>query len=79
MEHDKIEYSCFMCGTTFDFGPHVYNGKQINSYNIIVCTSCYAGNHDGWSPHCEKKLLIHIKEHNLTLPKRNQSGLLPRD
>ena len=79
MENTKIKYTCFICGTSFQFGPNIYNGKQINSYNIIVCKKCYENNSDGWSPSCEEKLLIHLKEQNFELPKKNSSGLLPRE
>jgi hypothetical protein len=75
----KIMIRCFCCGQDFQFGPHIYAGKHINKYNISVCSSCYGSNWDGWGPTCESKLLAHLKDKELPIPRRNEKGWLPRD
>ena len=60
-------------------GRHKYDGKQIPRYSLDVCSTCYEGNWDGWTPHYESKILLHLKEKGLPMPERNDNGLLPRD
>ena len=76
---DKIMLSCATCGQQFQFGRNIYDGKFIPIYNITVCRTCYNSNHDGWAPHYERKILMHIKEEGISEPKRNKDGLLPRE
>ncbi len=78
MHGKKIMYSCFACGSTFQFGPHIYDGKHIRKYEITVCSGCYEGNWDGWAPHYEEKILKHLNEKELPVPNRNEAGYLPR-
>jgi hypothetical protein len=75
----KIMYPCFMCGHSFQFGPHRYDGHHIARYKISVCSGCWAGNWDGWAPHYEAKLLAHLEEQGLPIPDRNAKGWLPRE
>lgn len=79
MSEPKIMDSCFICGSQFQMGPHHYDGKFISSYQISVCNSCWNSNWDGWVPHYEQKLLAHLKEKNISIPKRNSKGWLPRE
>ncbi len=79
MTEHKVAYACFMCGSQFRMGPHVYDGKHIHSYDISVCKSCYDGNWDGWASHNEQRLLAHLKERGLPVPKRNEKDRLPRE
>jgi hypothetical protein len=44
---------------------------------ITHCQMCDAEFRVGWSPLYEQKLIKHCDEHHITLPARNQSGLLP--
>lgn len=57
---------------------HIYNGKRIPSYDIMVCRICYDSNWDGWAQHKEK-LVAHLKEKGLPIPKDNEKGWLPRE
>jgi hypothetical protein len=79
MHDNTIMYDCDFCSQKFQMGPHIYNGKYIKTYKILVCKSCYGSNWDGWSPHHESILLKHIEKHGLIIPKRNDEGYLPRD
>ena len=76
---EPIHYPCFTCGGTFRFGPHVYDGHHIAAYKFNVCSGCWSGNWDGWAPHYERKILIHLAENGLPVPARNAAGYLPRD
>lgn len=73
------EYKCELCGTTFKFGPHIYQGKKLKRYGIMVCSGCWEANWDGWAPDCEKILIDALNRVGQPSPKRNQNGLLPRE
>ena len=79
MNDVKFMYTCDLCGAEYQFGRHIYDGKYIPRYKLNVCMNCYSGNHDGWSPHDERIILKHIEENGLSVPERNEEGLLPRD
>ena len=78
---DINEYPCEL----FDFhkykdGPHVHEGHVLHRYGgIAVCSTCWNGNEDGWSPNCEERLLRILKEKGLKEPPRNANGWLPRE
>ena len=39
---------CQLCGSSFQFGAHVYRGKVIAAYKLTLCDACYGGNWDGY-------------------------------
>jgi hypothetical protein len=52
---------CFLCGWSFQYGPHVYAGRPIPEWGrIMVCNRCRHSNHDGIPlgrfPHLERHL-----------------------
>lgn len=75
----QIMYRCFICTNEFQMGPDAYRGKYVRRYDITVCEICWKGNWDGWAPHCESRLIAHLKEKGLPIPDRNENGWLPRD
>jgi hypothetical protein len=75
----KIMQTCGLCGASFQFGPHVYDGKYITRYQLAVCHGCWRSNHDGWSPSLEAKFIAHLKAKGVPLPERNAKGWFPRD
>jgi hypothetical protein len=75
----KIMEPCFMCGRSFQFGPHHYDGKFIRRYKISVCSGCWGSNWDGWGPSFEAKLIPHLNVLGLSVPKRNAKGWIPRE
>lgn len=75
---ERIMIDCQMCGASFQFGPHVYNGRHIARYELTVCDTCWVGNHDGWSPMLESKLLEHLKSKGIAIPECNSAGRYPR-
>ena len=74
----KNMVACEMCGTQFQMGPHVYEGKFIPRFQLSVCTGCFQGNWDGWAPHYEARLETHLRKKGIALPKRNAAGYYPR-
>jgi hypothetical protein len=79
MSQQKVMYACEVCGGTFQFGPHVYDGRYIPTYRLRVCSGCYQGNWDGWAPQFEDAVTQHLLAAGAQLPTRNSKGLLPRD
>lgn len=70
--------TCRMCGASFEHGPHVYQGREIPRYKLLVCEACYKGNAQGWSRALEPKLIAHLRAASLQIPERNAKGLIPR-
>lgn len=68
--------ACFLCGTDFQFGEHIYAGKPLNRFGISVCNICKDANADGLGPGYEKKFLKHLEENGLSIPDRSEKGLL---
>lgn len=70
---------CFLCHNSFKYGPHEYDGKLLNGYDVMVCQNCYKNNGDGWAPHYENDLLEHLEAEGINEPERLENGLLPRE
>ena len=68
---------CPVCGGEYQFGPKRYEGFSLDAYQMHVCDRCEMGNHDGWAPHHEAKILEHLKAKNLPVPARLPNRLLP--
>lgn len=77
MELDE-KIKCFTCGQEILYNHHKYDGRNISTYGITVCDSCYKGNHDGRASQYEEKIIKHMKNEKYPAPKRNDKGLLPR-
>lgn len=73
-EEIKVMIPCDMCGASFQFGPHRYDGKYIGAYKLTVCKTCFEANWDGWSPAYERRLEKHLRKNGIALPARNQLG-----
>ncbi|WP_420331940.1 hypothetical protein [Oceanicaulis alexandrii] len=73
----KFMETCPVCDQAFQFGPKRYEGFTLDAYDMHVCDRCEVGNHDGWSPHHEPKILEHLKAKNLPVPGRLPNGMLP--
>jgi len=70
---------CDLCGKQFQMSNGKYDGKFIPTYGVSVCMPHYIGNHDGWSPSSEAKIIAIAKSSGKTIPDRNEKGWLPRD
>jgi hypothetical protein len=64
---------CFLCETPFQFGPHIYNGRRIPEWDMMVCRGCYQGNWDGIVPESRPRLLPYLKSKGITV-KPNAQG-----
>jgi hypothetical protein len=46
-----IMYPCFVCGQSFHFGPHVYDGRAVQGWNCAaICKVCESSNQNGLMP-----------------------------
>lgn len=80
MKQDRFMFNCDVCGASYQFGPHRYEGHALKLYGtIFCCDTCWKGNWDGWAPHLEPLLIGHLERQGLPVPERNRNGLLPRD
>jgi len=75
----KFMQKCGLCGSSFQFGPHIYDGKHIARYQLTVCRGCWDANYDGWCPALEPALLAHLESKGIAVPERNADGWLPRE
>lgn len=78
MKDWKHYETCFFCGSKFQMGRGVYDGKWINEYQVSTCKTCYEANHDGWMPDYGAKLLEHLRSKGIKEPALNPMGLIPR-
>jgi hypothetical protein len=75
---DTLTYSCRLCASQFQFGPHVYAGKWLSHYRMVLCVPCYEGNWEGFAPHYEPVIEAHLEAEGIPLPRRNRKGWYPR-
>jgi hypothetical protein len=66
---------CFLCEKSFWFGPHAYNGKYIDQWDITVCSQCYASNHDGIVIEQHPRLIEHLTAQKIAVH-LNEKGWL---
>ena len=76
---DKFMTVCGVCGSSFQFGPHRYDGRHIPMYKLTVCSSCYDANWDGWGPVWEARIIAHLNRQGIPVPQRNAKGWIPRE
>ena len=74
---DPIIVKCTTCDSEFQMGPNAYAGKWLPLYQMHVCSSCHSGNLDGFSIHYDIRIIKHLKDNGLPVPKRNERGYLP--
>jgi len=76
---ESVIIKCPLCSSMFKWGPHRYDGRETQRYDLKVCNMCWQQNWDGWSPEYESILLKHLEEKGLPIPERNAKGRLPRE
>lgn len=59
---DAIMVKCFLCGKSFQAGPHAYHGRHVKVWGINFCAPCDEGNHDGIVPDVHPHLVKHLKD-----------------
>ena len=75
MASDKFFYDCFLCNRPFQFGPHVYDGRPVRQWDILMCNRCLRGNWDGIVLEGHPKLQQHLAAKGLQV-RLNASGWL---
>ena len=80
MSTENLNFKCDVCGREYTHGSHRYDGHKLLLYGgVFACDPCWMGNHDGWAPHLEERLLELLNEKKLPVPPRIANRLLPRD
>jgi hypothetical protein len=63
----KVFCECFLCKREFRFGPHIYDGKNIPNWGIMICLGCLNGNWDGIVPDRYPHLIEHLKSQKISI------------
>jgi hypothetical protein len=69
----KTLSKCRLCRRRFQFGEHIYKGRAINEWDIMVCEWCYASNRDGIVPQSHPDLIQHLEKRGIGV-KLNAKG-----
>jgi len=56
---------CFLCKRSFQFGPHIYVGKRIPPWGMMVCNECHRGNRDGIVPANHPHLVPYLQSRGI--------------
>ena len=75
-DEPKFMYDCDLCSRPFQFGPHVYQGRPIKTWDIMACGICTSQNWDGLVPERHHRLMAHLKERGIEV-RLNDEGRLP--
>jgi hypothetical protein len=59
--------TCFLCKRPFQFGEHVYKGRRIPQWDMMVCDGCDAANADGVMPRGHPDLEPYLKVHAIEI------------
>ena len=76
MSEAGVSSTCDICGIGFTYNPEILN-TFIPRYKMMVCPSCWRGNHDGWRPDYNDKIEAHLKANNIPIPVKNAQGGYP--
>jgi hypothetical protein len=79
MASEKFMFNCELCRVPYQHGPHIYEGRKWQRYNIMVCRTCDSSNWDGIAPLLESRFEALLREKGIALPARNAKGWYPRD
>jgi hypothetical protein len=71
---DAFLMNCFLCGSRFQFGPHIYDGRP-QWEDVMVCIPCIRGNWDGVVLASHPRLGEHLKAKGIPI-KLNAKGWL---
>ena len=74
-DKSAIKFPCLLCGRSFGFGEHRYDGRRIQAWDIMVCNTCYGANWDGIVPGSYPRLDSHFKANGIS-PQYNAKGYI---
>lgn len=73
----KFYYDCDLCRRPFQFGPHVYAGRPIPSWEkVMLCSGCEETNWDGIVPQSHPEFFQKLERLGVKIT-LNQDGWLP--
>jgi hypothetical protein len=75
MDGDKTLLECNLCHGWFQFGEHVYKGRNIIAWDVQICDWCLAANYDGIMPDRHPNLIAHLRAKQIPI-KLNDRGWL---
>jgi hypothetical protein len=69
---------CFLCQQGRRCGPHVYEGRNVPSWDVWICNTCRSGNWDGIviNSNHGQRLVEHLKSKGIKI-EPNAKGHLP--
>jgi hypothetical protein len=75
---DELKFfdDCFLCLRAFRVGPHLYEGRRVAAWNIMLCDSCRRSNWDGIVLDSHPRLAEHLAREGVAVS-RNAKGWLP--
>ena len=76
---ERMQSQCELCGKAVDYSNGIYGLNKCSGYDIFVCDTCYASNHDGWGPFHQTIVISIMNKKGKALPQRNHKGWLPRE
>ncbi len=53
-------FDCPMCGREYRDGQHVYDGRNIDPWQIRICRTCHVMNWDGIVESQQPRLMAHL-------------------
>lgn len=75
IDGDKTLLECSLCNRWFQFGEHVYKGRNITSWDAQICDGCLAANYDGIMPEKHPVFMQNLRARGISIS-LNQKGWL---
>jgi hypothetical protein len=73
MADTPIMSQCFICKRPFKYGPHIYNGRRITKWDMMICSRCPERNWEGIVPEKHPDLIPYLKSRGIQM-KLNARG-----
>lgn len=73
MSEYKDMTPCFLCKTEFQTGPHIWEGRKIQAWDVMICDRCRSKNEEGILPDRFPHLIQHLKDKGIPV-RLNVSG-----
>jgi hypothetical protein len=67
---------CALCKRSFQFGPHRYDGRKVQAWDVMLCSTCVSGNWDGIVPGSWPGFIKDLEARGIAI-KLNDQGWLP--
>jgi hypothetical protein len=70
---DKTMIECFLCKRPFQFGEHIYDGRRVHAWDVMICNGCDKRNWDGVVPSARPHLVPFLQSKGIPV-KLNAKG-----